>query len=116
MNPDSGLILPALVPATNELILSPQAKIDRQAMLDAIEAEEAEHEDNPELLRPETELRDRVKLGVCHRCSKRKLLFKPALVCSHCLERLAAEHGLALPEPAAGRPMNRAERRKAAHG
>lgn len=113
MTPDSGLILPSLVPVEHKLILSPEA--ERQRQLDAIaEAEESydrsDHDDTFD--GPPPELSERCRLGVCHACGHQRLVFVPAMLCERCLSAAAKAEGLDMPPPASFRRMNRAERRK----
>ena len=124
MNPDNGLYLPQVVPAerklisagTSALILSPEAERERQAMLDALAAEDAAFQEGHDVPETPIDLADRVKLGVCHTCGHSKLLFKPAMLCERCLTKAAEEHGLTMPAPATRRPANRAERRRNRRG
>ena len=109
MNEDSGLLLPNIVPIEKKLILSPEA--ERERMLAAIEAEEAEAE-----LRADVPLAERVRIGICKGpCGKQQLLFLPAKLCEKCLRKAAEEAGLEMPAPAPRQHMNRVQRRKAGY-
>lgn len=95
----------------NELILPPtkltllssgaeqeRADFERQAALEAIEAEELEAERRFEAAPgpKQGEARTDVKHGVCKgpRCSKRTLLWLPLQLCTKCLRKAAASAGI----------------------
>ncbi len=114
VTPDEGLILPALVPVANRLLLSPEAESARAAQLRAIDEAEDERRDEDEGYDdPEPSLSERVRQTVCRKCGHRKLCFLPARLCEPCLKKAAASVDIPFPRVSSGGPMNRAQRRAA---
>lgn len=116
MTPNDGLILPNIVPVESKLILPPGEReaieAEREAMLAAIEAEEAERGDDDD--EDDVPLSARCRKAICHDCGHLKLVFLPAKLCEKCLHKAADAAGLPFPKPGGRLPMNRAQRRAAA--
>lgn len=119
-NDGGGLTLPNLVEvATPQLILPPgeraNIEAERRAMLEAIEAEEAEYGTSDEDLLDDTEqtLAERVRHTVCRCCGHQRLCFLPARLCEKCLKKAAEAAGVPFPGGGGQVEFNRAQRRAA---